>query len=113
MDSLRVWPYPSLAQQAYIDRDGHPQYLDIASSGIAGLYTNSSLSKIFNPKLFLSNGNTGTNKSGAETEGLAIQRQPFLGIHPIFKHQTPTLLLMPRNAPRRKGSLPILNQIGD
>ena len=28
----------------------------------------------------------------AETEGMAIQRLPYLGIHPINNHQTQTLL---------------------
>jgi hypothetical protein len=36
-------------------------------------------------------------KNGTETEGKAIQRLPHLGIHPICKHQTPTLLLVPRS----------------
>jgi len=45
----------------------------------------------------LMGGNTGT-KSGAGTEGKAIQRQPHLGIHPICSHQTQSLLLMPRTA---------------
>jgi hypothetical protein len=38
---------------------------------------------------------TGVNtetKCGAETEGKAIQRLPHLGIHPIYSHQTQTLL---------------------
>jgi hypothetical protein len=34
----------------------------------------------------------------SETEGKAIQRLPHLGIHPIYSHQTQTLLWMPRNA---------------
>jgi hypothetical protein len=38
--------------------------------------------KIFYPELVLSKGNTGT-KSGAETEGKAIQRLSHLAIHPI------------------------------
>jgi hypothetical protein len=33
-------------------------------------------------------------KCGAETEGKAIQRLPHLGIHPIYSHQTLTLLWM-------------------
>jgi hypothetical protein len=44
---------------------------------------------------------TGANletKCGAETEGKAIQRLPHLRSHPIYKHQTQTLLLMPRSA---------------
>ena len=41
----------------------------------------------FNPELLLCKGNTGT-KSGAETEGKAIQRLPHLGIHPTYSHQT-------------------------
>jgi hypothetical protein len=31
----------------------------------------------------------------AETEGMAIQRLPHLGIHPINNHQTQTLLQVP------------------
>ena len=37
-------------------------------------------------------------KCGAETDGKAIQRLPHLGIHPTCRHQTQTLLLMPRSA---------------
>ena len=37
-------------------------------------------------------------KCGAETEGKAIQRLPYLGIHPINCHQNPTLLWMTRSA---------------
>ena len=33
-------------------------------------------------------------KCEAETEGMAIQRLPCLGIHPIDNHQTQTLLWM-------------------
>jgi hypothetical protein len=33
-------------------------------------------------------------KFGAETEGMTIQRLPHLGIHPIYNHQTQTLLQM-------------------
>jgi hypothetical protein len=53
--------------------------------------------QIFNPEWFLSKGNTGT-KCGPENEGKAIQRLPKLGIHPIYSHQTQTLLGMPRSA---------------
>jgi hypothetical protein len=45
----------------------------------------------------LMGGDTET-KCGAETEGKAIQRLPQLGIHPIYSHQTQTLLLMPTSA---------------
>ena len=34
-------------------------------------------------------------KFGAGKEGKTIQRLPHLGIHPIYKHQTQTLLHMP------------------
>jgi hypothetical protein len=34
-------------------------------------------------------------KFGAETEGMAIQGLPHLGIHLIYNHQTQTLLHMP------------------
>jgi hypothetical protein len=37
-------------------------------------------------------------KCGAETEVKAILRLPHLGIHPINRHQTQTLLQMPRSA---------------
>jgi hypothetical protein len=36
-------------------------------------------------------------KCGAETEGKVIQKLPHLGIHPIYSHQTQTLLQMPRS----------------
>jgi hypothetical protein len=51
--------------------------------------------KKFNPELFLSKGKT--EKTGTETEGKTIQRLSHLGIHPICRHQTQTLLLMPRS----------------
>jgi hypothetical protein len=34
-------------------------------------------------------------KYGTETEGMIIQRLPYLEIHPIYNHQTQTLLSMP------------------
>jgi hypothetical protein len=37
-------------------------------------------------------------KTEAETEGVAIQSLPHRGIHPIYKHQTQTLLWMPTRA---------------
>jgi hypothetical protein len=45
----------------------------------------------------LTGGNTET-KCGAESEGKAIWRLPHLGIHPIYSHQTQTVLLMSRSA---------------
>jgi hypothetical protein len=54
--------------------------------------------------VFLTIGNkilTGTNmeaKCGTETDGKAIQRLSHLGTHPIYSHQTQTLLRMPRSA---------------
>jgi hypothetical protein len=53
--------------------------------------------KNINLELLLFKGNTGT-KIGAETEGKAIQRLSHLGIHPICRHQTQSLLLIPRSA---------------
>jgi hypothetical protein len=41
----------------------------------------------------LTGGNMKTN-CGAEAEGKAIQRLPHLEIHPIYRHQTWTLLWM-------------------
>jgi hypothetical protein len=37
-------------------------------------------------------------KHGSESEGKVIQRQPHLGIHPIYNQQTKTLLWMPTSA---------------
>jgi hypothetical protein len=37
-------------------------------------------------------------KCGAETKGKGIQRLHHLGFHPIYSHQTQTLLWMPRRA---------------
>jgi hypothetical protein len=38
-------------------------------------------------------------KCGAETEGKAIQTLPYLGrIHPIYSHQTQTILWMTKRA---------------
>jgi hypothetical protein len=37
-------------------------------------------------------------KFGAETEGIIIQKLPYLGIHLINSHQTQTLLQMPTRA---------------
>jgi hypothetical protein len=37
-------------------------------------------------------------KCEAETEGMTIQRLPYLGIYPINNHQTQTLLQMPSRA---------------
>jgi hypothetical protein len=51
----------------------------------------------FNPEMLLSKGNIGI-KSGAETEGKAIQRLHHLGIYSTCRHQTQTLLQMPRSA---------------
>jgi hypothetical protein len=53
--------------------------------------------QIFNPDGLLSKRNTGT-ECGAETEGKAIQKLLHLGIHPIYRHQNQTLLLLPRGA---------------
>jgi hypothetical protein len=35
-------------------------------------------------------------KCGAETEEMAILRLSYLGIHPMYSHQTKTLLWLPR-----------------
>jgi hypothetical protein len=37
-------------------------------------------------------------KCGAETEGKTIQRLSYLGIRPIYSHQTQILLWMPTSA---------------
>ena len=38
------------------------------------------------------------SKCEVESEGKAIQRLPYLGIYPIYRHQTQILLWMPRGA---------------
>ncbi|EDM00881.1 rCG62620 [Rattus norvegicus] len=38
----------------------------------------------------------------------AIQRQPQNEIHPIIRHQTLTVLLMPRSTPRQEPSIAVL-----
>ena len=52
--------------------------------------------------LFLRMGNKipmeGVTKFRAEKEGRTIQRLPHLGIHPIYNHQSQTLLQMPTRA---------------
>jgi len=53
--------------------------------------------KNFNRGMFLSKGKTGT-KNETESEGKVMHRLPHLGIHPICRHQIPTLLLMPKSA---------------
>jgi hypothetical protein len=54
------------------------------------------LLQIFNPEFLVPKGNTGTI-CVAETERKAIQRLSYLGTHPINRHQTKTLLWMPRS----------------
>jgi hypothetical protein len=53
--------------------------------------------KNINSELFLSKGNAGT-KNGGETEGKTIRRLLHLGIHHICRHQTQTVLMIPRTA---------------
>ena len=51
---------------------------------------------------------TGTimeTKCGAETEGKSRQRLPYLGIHPINSHQTPTLLWMTRSTYQKEHAM--------
>jgi hypothetical protein len=43
-------------------------------------------------------GGNSEKKCEAETEGKAIQRLSHLGIHPIYNHQTQTLLWMATTA---------------
>ena len=42
------------------------------------------------------------SKCGTETEGMTFQRLPHLGIHPIYNHQTQTLLWMPTMLAERR-----------
>ena len=51
---------------------------------------------------------TGANmeiKYGAETEGKAIQCLSHLGIHPIYNHQTPTMLWIPISTSLQKSDM--------
>jgi hypothetical protein len=50
--------------------------------------------KNFNPEFLLSKGNIWAN-CGEETKGKTIQRLPHLMVHPMYRLQTQTLVLMP------------------
>jgi hypothetical protein len=53
---------------------------------------------------------TGENmerKCVAETEGKAIQRLPYLGIHAVYRHQTQTPLWTPRSVCRQDPDLAV------
>jgi hypothetical protein len=78
------------------DRTGSDHIQWIGTAPVWGMGPPTHL-KNFNLELFLSKGNVGT-KSRAETEGKTNQRLPRLGIYPICRHQTQTLLLMSRSA---------------
>jgi hypothetical protein len=62
---------------------------------------------MFNSELFLSKENVGT-KNGAENERQANQRLPYLGIHPIHRQESLTLLLIPRNVSRQEARMAVL-----
>lgn len=81
----------------------HIQSLGKASSWRLGPPTHL---QIPNPEWLLSKGKKGT-KYGAETEGKTIQRLPHLGIHPLYRHQTQTLLYIPRNACWQEPIIPV------
>jgi hypothetical protein len=66
--------------------------------------------KIFNPEVFLYKGKTGI-KNGTETERKAIQILPHLGIHPICRQQTPTLLLIPWSTCWQKPDMAVLWEV--
>jgi hypothetical protein len=53
--------------------------------------------KNISTELLLSKENRGT-KSGAEIEERSSRDWLYLGIHPIYRQQTQSLLLMPRGA---------------
>jgi hypothetical protein len=46
-------------------------------------------------------------KCGAETEGKVIQSLPHLGIHPIYNHQTGTMLWIPISACLQKSYMTV------
>jgi hypothetical protein len=56
----------------------------------------------------LTRGNMET-KCGAETDVKTIQRLPCLGIHPIYSHQTQTLLWILESACRWKPDMALLS----
>ena len=92
MPLLRILKYATKERERTC-RD-HIQRLDTVPSWGMGQPTHL---KNINPELLLSKGNTET-KRGADTEGKIFQRLHHLAIHPINRHQTQTLLLMPRSA---------------
>ena len=47
-------------------------------------------------------------KCGTETEGKTIQRLPYLWFHPIYSHQTQTLLWMPISASYEEPDIAVL-----
>jgi hypothetical protein len=55
-------------------------------------YQNVDASVIFRRVNKILTGGNMETKYGAETDGKAIQRLPYLGIHPIYSHQTWMLL---------------------
>jgi hypothetical protein len=71
----------------------HIQYIGMTPSWGMGPTTNF---KNFNSELFLSK-NFRDKKNEVKTEGKASQRLPHLGIHPIYRHKTQSLLLMLRS----------------
>jgi hypothetical protein len=60
-------------------------------------------------KKILMEGNTKT-KYEAETEGGAIQSLPHLGIHPIYRQQTQTLLQVPRSTCLEKPDIDVSSE---
>lgn len=81
----------------------HIQRLDMAPGWGMGSHAHL---KSINLELFLSKVNTGA-KTEADTEGKGIHRLPQLRIHTILRHQTKTLLLMPRSAYWRESDIAV------
>jgi hypothetical protein len=91
LENMSSWMYKqdfSIIQNIKTPHKGEGELVETIFRGWGmGLPTNL---QNFNPELLLSEGNTGT-KSGGETEGK-------VGIYPTCRHQTHTLLQMPRSA---------------
>jgi hypothetical protein len=84
----------------------HIQWVDTVPGWEMGASTHL---KNINPDSFLSKRNAGTEWN--RDWGMAIQRLPHLGIHPMCSHQNQTLLLMPRRACWQEPQIAVLWEV--
>jgi hypothetical protein len=79
-------------------QEGRPKFKQIL--GLFSVSKNRKI-KVWIHRLFLVGGTKypfKEAKCGAETEGMSIQGLPHMWIHPIYNHQTQTVLWMPTSA---------------